>query len=284
MTKKLLEIYADKPWHALSASFLLLPLIAAAQVHAATTNAISQNFEAASTNISAGALVSLASTTHPSVGPANTTNLKHLVGIASDSSLLELSGAGKTSVPVVVDGTAQTLVSDMNGAIRVGDKITASPVNGIGMKATASGEVVGTAEEDFSSVQTIKQSVRKLNGSTRTVIVGLLPVAVNVTFYSVPQSQGDLSNILPPFLQSLANNISGRQVAPLRVLIGGLALMLGFIAAMIMLYTSIRSNITSIGRNPMAQSALRKALVDVIFAAISVLAITMVTTYIVLVT
>ncbi len=284
MIKIPLNITAEQSWLALWLVLAVAPLAISAHVNAATTNAISQNYQASTSDIGAGALISLNSTSQETVGLANSSNLNHLVGIASSKALLELSENGNTSVPVVVDGSAQALVSDMNGAIKTGDKITASPVNGIGMKATASGEVVGTAEADLASIKTINQTVQNKSGKNTTIHVGLLQVAVNVTYYTVPQKQGNFSYILPPFLQDLANNISGRSVAPLRVLVGAMAIILGFTAVTVMLYSSIRANITSIGRNPMAESSLRKALVDVAFAAVSVLIVSAAMTYIVLVT
>jgi hypothetical protein len=111
--------------------------------------------------------------------------------------------------------------------------------------------------------------------------VGLLPLAVNTTYYTSSSPQGTVSAFIPPFLQDIANAITGRQVSPLRVLLGASALLLGFITAIIMLYVAIRNGMTSIGRNPLAEGALRKGLVDVIVAAIGVLVIAIVIVYII---
>ena len=142
------------------------------------------------------------------------------------------------------------------------------------MKAVGSAEVVGSAQADFSAITTLNRSVTTSDGQQKTIKVGLLPVAVNVTYYSASMSQGTISSFVPPFLQSLANTVAGRQVSPVRVLIGATTLLLGFVAVMIILYTSIRNGLISIGRNPLAQKALRRGLIDIIFAAMGLLLIT----------
>jgi hypothetical protein len=176
------------------------------------------------------------------------------------------------------------LTSDINGEIKTGDKITASPISGIGMKATISAQIVGTAETNFNSIKSVQQTVKRQDGTSAKVRIGLMPVQVNVSYFAVPQTQGSISAILPPYLQKIANALSGKQVSPLRVLIGALALILGFTAGAIMLYASVRSNIASIGRNPLAQEALRKGFVDVVYAAIGLLVITVGATYAILAT
>jgi hypothetical protein len=265
------------------ASMMLLLFSAPLPVaNAQGENAISQGFKTSTSNISPGSLVSVVASGQNVVSTANSTNVTKLVGVAGSKPLLELSNSGENNLQVVVGGSAETLVSDLNGAIRVGDKITASPLSGIGMKAISSSEIVGTAQADLATVPSIKQMVKKRDGSSASIHIGRLPVEINVAYYTVSQSQVSPTSYLPPFLQNLANATLGREVSPLRVLVGALALLLGFIAAMVMLYSSVRSNIASIGRNPLAQHALRKGFVDVVIAAIGVLVITVIATYTIL--
>lgn len=264
-----------------AAAFLVATVAFPAVVIAA--GAISQGYKTTSTNISKGTLLSLVSSGSTTVEPANTTNVSKLVGIAADKPLVELSNGTTSDTRVVVSGSTEALVSDMNGTINAGDKITASPVSGIGMKSVQAAEVVGTAQANLSSVPLVNQTVTGTDGKTETIKVGLLPIAVNVTYYSAAVQQGIVAAFVPPFLQSLANGIAGRQVSPLRVLLAAIALLLGFGAVTVMLYTSIRSGVISIGRNPLAQAALRKSLVDVVIAAIGLLVITTAIVYIALV-
>lgn len=266
---------------------ILLPLAALLQLApnanaAAGSSAIAQGYSANSNNIGQGALVSIISSGSGSVEPANSNNATNLIGVAADRPVIELSGGSGSTIQVVVNGTTQALVSDVNGTVKVGDKITPSPVSGIGMKANSSAEIVGTALKDLSSVAKTKETVTNKQGKQVTIHVGLLPIAVNVAYYSASAGAGAVSSLVPPFLQNLANSVTGRQVSALRVLLGFIALILGFTIAVVMLYVSIRSDMISIGRNPLAESALRRGLVDVIVAAIGVLLVTAVIVYAVL--
>jgi hypothetical protein len=255
---------------------VLLPLLAlwpVAAAAAAPPSGISQGYETSAPGIGEGALVSLAASGSSQVKPATTATAASLIGIAATEPVLELSGS-ESSIQVVVSGSAAALVSDTNGAVKAGDKITVSPLDGIGMKAIGSGEVVGTAQKALSSVKTVARQVRGKDGQAITVHIGLLPVAVNVVYYSASSSQGGVSAYVPPFLQSLANTVAGKAVSPFRVLVGSLALLLGFSAAFLMLYVAIRNGVVSLGRNPLAESALRRGIVDVLIGALSILVVT----------
>lgn len=258
----------------------IVALSVSAPVLAASTGAISQDYVTTTTGITAGELLSLSSAGSSTVEPANsTTNVSRLIGVAADKPLLELSGKGNSSVQVVVGGTSSALVSDINGTVKIGDKITASPVSGVGMKAINSTEVVGIAQADLDSVPTTTRSVAGTNGKNVSIKIGMLPIAVVVEYYSVTAAAGTASSFVPPFLQSIANQLTGKQVSPLRVLFGAVLLIMGFAAVTFMLYVAIRSGIISIGRNPLAERALRKGLVDVIIAALGVLTVTAVIVY-----
>jgi hypothetical protein len=260
--------------------FIVTFILTPAAAFASSNGAISQNYLTNTMGVTAGELLSLSSAGSSTVEPANsTTNASRLIGVAADKPLLELSGKGSGSVQVVVGGTSSALVSDINGAVKIGDKITASPVSGIGMKAVSSAEVVGIAQADLDSAQTVTRSVEGTNGKNVNIKIGLLPIAVVVEYYSITPASGTASSFVPPFMQTLANQLTGKQVSPLRVLVGMILLVMGFAAVTFMLYVAIRSGIISIGRNPLAEGALRKGLVDVIIAALGVLVITSVVVY-----
>ncbi len=254
---------------------LLLLLLGGAAPAAAQGGAISQGYQTSVSSISTGALVSLTASGSGQVELAKASNAAHLVGIAAEASTLELSTAsGQHTVQVVVGGSAEVLVSDANGAVKTGDKVTVSPLAGIGMKATGSGEVVGTALKPLSLVKTVVQQAKGADGQNVTVHVGLVPVAVSVVYYSAVSSVGTVSAFVPPFLQNVANAVAGKVVSPLRVLIGTIALLLGFLAVTIMLYVGVRSGVVSLGRNPLAADALRRGMVDILIAALGVLIVT----------
>jgi len=244
--------------------------------------AISQGFQTNSTNITQGALVSQTSPNGSIVEPANGTTAAELVGVADNKPLIQLSGSG--SVQVAVGGVTEALVSNINGPVSVGNKITASPLSGIGMKAVSSVEIVGTAQANLSSVHTVNRTVKNKSGSPVTVKVGLLPIVVNVAYYSVGNQVTGVASLVPNAFQSIANTISGHPVSPLRVLLASLLLVICSVIVITILYIAIRNGFISIGRNPLAQTALRKGLVDVILAAIGILVIAFVMTYAIIAT
>jgi len=259
-------------WYAVSwlLALLLMPVGAAS----AQAGAISQGYETSSSGVRQGMLLSLASTHSNQVEPATPGSAANLIGVAGEKSALELSSSGEQNVQVVVGGSTVALVSDANGTVQAGDKITVSPLTGIGMKAAGAGEIVGTAEAALTSVKTLTEHVKGRNGQQVIVHIGLLPITVNVVYYSAASSGGSVSAFVPPFLQDLADALTGRAVSPLRVLIGTVTLLLGFVAVMLMLYVGIRSGVISLGRNPLAADALRGGLIDVLLTAIGVLVVT----------
>jgi hypothetical protein len=251
-------------------------------VFGASSSAISQSFNASTSDISAGTILSLQQGKGNVVEPANSiTNASNLEGVAADKPLIELSSTQQNPVEVVVSGITPTLVSNINGAVTVGNQIAPSPINGVGMKATSPTEVVGTAQASLDSVTTVNKMVTTKNGKRVSIQIGLVPVAVNATYYSTLPVQSSIAAYVPPFLQSFANRVAnGKNVSPLRVLIGSLGLLLGFLTAVIMLYTSLRSGAVSMGRNPLAEKALRHGLIDILLTVLGVLIVTTVAVYI----
>jgi hypothetical protein len=273
-----------KTWRAyisilVATGLLCLPVAA----FASSSGAISQSFNATTSGITTGTILSLEQGSDTVVEPASSaTSADNLEGIVANNSLVELSSNQQNAAQVVVSGITPTLVSDINGTINPGDHIAPSPISGIGMKATTPTATIGTAQASLSSVTTVDKTVVDKNGQHMTIKVGLIPIAVNVSYFSDLPTQGSIASYIPPFLQKTANNISGgKSVSPLRVLIGSIGLLLGFITVTLMLYTSIRSGVTSMGRNPLAVTALRRGFVDVLIAAFGIVVVTVIVVYVV---
>lgn len=272
----------DKKWRAsLALGLFSLALLPAGLVSAAT-GAIAQPYPTTNTAITNGSLISFSSATPSDVTLASSGNVSALAGVAASQPLVELSSSGKDTVQVAIGGTINALVSNANGPVAIGDHITASPVSGIGMRATTAGQVVGTAQASLDSIQTATRTFIDTSGKEVQVEVGLLPIAVNVAYYSGSGSQGVLASFVPPFLQSIANSLTGKQVSPLRVLLGTAMLLFGLTTVIVMLYVAIKSGVISLGRNPLAQQALRRGLLDVIIAALGVLIVSGVIVYVIL--
>lgn len=236
------------------------PLFLCASALAQANSSISQRFQAGDTGITPAALVAVKRDNPNSVELSNVDSASRLVGVVSGKPLIELSD-GESGLDVVTSGNTVALISDLNGAVVTGDKITASPIAGVGMKAVEATTVVGIAQASLNSVQTETRDINDKTGTKRQVKIGLVPLQVGVASY-VPEAE-EQSSFVPPFLQSIANSVSGRNVSPVRVLVAALILVLLFLSITVLLYSSVRSSIISIGRNPLSESAVRKSLFQV---------------------
>jgi len=255
-----------------------IPLLAVAG-HAAASSAVSQGFKTSGPNLVAGSLVVLKNNDAGYVQAATSNLASQLVGVIADQPLVEL-GDNTDQAQVVVSGQTEALVSDINGPIYVGDKITASPISGTGMKALTSTEIVGTAESNLSSVQTYTYTVHSKAGKAKVIHVGAIPIEVNVSYYTF--SQSSLNAFVPTFLLDAGAAIAGKDVSPMRVLIAFMCLFVGFVIAGVVLQAAVRSGIISIGRNPLAQVALRRSLVDVLVTTIGLLGLSVIVFYVTL--
>jgi hypothetical protein len=256
-------------------SSALLLIVLSPLAYAQSNSAIAQSFkpDTSQGDIVAGALVSTKDDKN-TVALATLGTANRLVGVVDDNPLVSISEGGK-EVDVVLSGTTSVLVSDMNGAIKSGDKITISPVAGVGMKATTDGQIVGTAQNDFKSSDS--QTVNDREGKSHEIQLGYVRAQIGIAAYQAPGS-----DFLPPFIQNTANSIAGRPVSIIRVLICSTLLILGFTTVIILVYTSVRSAMTSLGRNPLAAKAIRRGLYQVCAVSLVVVGGTLLASYLIL--
>lgn len=262
----------------LSTIALVLSAFVTLPVTAQGNSAIAQGFKTVDTGITPAALVAIQEGNTNSIELSNIDKNDRLVGIVSNNPLIELSDGG-SSVQVVTSGLTIALVSDINGTIKNGDKITSSPIEGVGMKATESAVVIGTAQGDLDSVDTDTRDITTKDGKRKAVKIGLVPAQVSVAYYTIPEEN---SPFVPGFLQELANNVSGRNVSPVRVLVAALVLLLVFVSITVLIYSAVRSSIISIGRNPLSESAVRKSLFEVGLTVLAILIFSTLAIYLVL--
>ncbi len=257
---------------------LLILLLGVSSLSAQGVSSIAQGFKTTDPNVVVGALVSLKTSSPNTVELSNISNSDQLIGVVGNKSLIELS-SGTAGVQVVTTGVAPTLVSDINGAIKAGDKITSSPIAGVGMRATSSSLIIGTAQGDFDTTSAEKRTVTDKAGKQKEVNVGAIPLQVDKVFYEAPEEQ---ASFLPPALQELANDVAGRKVSPVRVMASVLLVLFLLVAVTILLYSAVRSSIISIGRNPLSEHAVRKSLIQVGLAVIGLLLFVVVVIYLIL--
>jgi hypothetical protein len=245
---------------------------------AQSNSAIAQQFQTQDSSITAASLVATVQDNPYSVELATIDHADRLTGVVSNEPLIELSTGG-SGVQVVTSGLTMVLVTDLNGSVAAGDKITISPIEGVGMKALDTTTIVGISQSDLAKAQTETRTITDKSGKEKQVKIGLVQVLVGVAYY-VPE--GQQSSYVPSFLQNLANSVSGRSVSPMRVLIAALILLLLFISITVLLYSAVRSSIISIGRNPLSQGAIRKSLLQVGLTVTILLLFAMATIYLIL--
>lgn len=255
-----------------------LALFVATPTRADSSQAIAQGFgiESDTGDFVAGALVSINPSNPRQVELATKTSAEKLIGVIDKNPLVVISADAKEA-QVVLSGTTTVLVSDINGPISEGDRITPSPIPGIGMLATADSRVVGTAQGNLDTAGSQVKTITDTSGRQHEVHIGYVPVQVGVAYYQAPGS-----NFLPPFIQDVANSVAGRPVALIRVILSTVVALFGLVSIAIFMYSSVRSAVVSLGRNPLAAHNIRKSIYQIGGLAIVFLAATLLVSYLII--
>ncbi len=248
-----------------------------------------QNFAHADTPISRGyltkeklalgSLVSLEDNSTDTIVPAFNSNVDNLLGvvISDESSLLSVKNGTAEQVQVATNGTLDVLVSDINGPIVRGDHITASPIGGVGMKASGNVRIVGIAQGELN-MNGVKQTYKDDKGADKTVVLGQVPIIVGVAYFFKEPDK----TIIPSALQNLANAVAGKTVETLPILISIAIFVVMIIVVASIIYSMIRSSIISVGRNPMSQSAVYRNLIQLSALVLVILGVGFTAMYLVL--
>jgi len=257
---------------------VIISLLGVSSLSAQGVSSIAQGFQTNDPSVISGTVVSLKTGTPNTVELSSVTNLDQMIGVAGNKSVIELS-SGTAGVQVVTNGVTPTLVSDINGDIKSGDKITASPIAGVGMRATNSTLVIGSALGDLSTAKKETRTIKDKNGKEVQVHIGSVAMQVDKVFYEAPSDQ---NTYLPPALQDFADGLAGHKVSPVRVVVAALLVVFLFAAVTILLYSAVRSSIISIGRNPLSESAVRKSLMQVGLTVTGIFVFTTIVIYLIL--
>jgi len=252
---------------------LLLPMSAGA------ITSLSQGFTTTDT-LPLGAIVSLQNNSSDHVVATTTNNVNSILGVVINdgSSLLTLSNSEENQVQVATSGMVSVLVSDINGTINQGDPITASPVKGVGMKATNNTKVVGIAQGKPTSNGDAKQSYTDSQGQKQPLVLGEVPVLINVSyFYKQPDK-----TIIPSAIQNVANALAGKTVNTTPIIISAVIFIVTLAVVVSIIYSMIRSSIISVGRNPMSQSAVYRDVIQLSALVLGILAVSVISIYFIL--
>ena len=263
-----------KSSYAIAAMAVLFATITPLGVMAVTP--ISQGYTT-DERLSTGTLVSLEKDSADRIVPASNTNVDNLLGVVinGDSSRLSVSN-GDNQAQVATSGTINVLVSDINGKIENGDHITASPISGVGMKASTNTRTIGIAQSGMRG--DTKQKIKDASGKEQEVTLGQVSALVNVAyFFKEPER-----TVVPSAIQKVANALAGKEVNTLPILISAAIFIVTLIVAVSIIYSMIHSSIISVGRNPMSQSAIYRDLIQLSALVLAILGVGMVAIYLIL--
>lgn len=256
-----------------------LPLFKVTGVQAAS---ITQGYKAANA-LPKGSVVSLTQAGSQDVELATTDNDGLLVGVVVDGqdALLDVQPQG-SQVRVAVSGEVNLLVNTVNGDIKSGARLIASPIAGVAAvdDPPAPGvKYIAVADSDFNknSAGAKEISVQLANGDKRTVYVGTIKARILLS--NRAPGNGQDKN----FLVSIARQISGKNVSMLQVLAAIAVLITCLALAGMILYGSIKGTFVSLGRNPLSRDSILTGLMRVVIVAILVLSIGVVISYLILV-
>lgn len=198
---------------------------------------------------------------------ANTSNQSSLMGItvSSTDSLLAFD-PDSAKIQVATSGTALLLVSDVNGSVKVGDQVSVSPFNGIGMRAEQGTYVIGLAQTGFNSKSpgATTRTVKDKDGNSKQIHVGYAKVSIAIGEYISSNGKD------PNFLQKVFKSLTGHTIATWRIIASIVVALMTGIAIITLIYASIYGGIISIGRNPLAKSIIFRALSSVLVMSLLV--------------
>ena len=257
----------------------IILMTVAISLTAAAVTSISQGYVTEG-DLPLGSIVSLKNNSSDTVEAATSANVDSILGVVVNegSSPLTLSNGSDNQVQVATSGMAPVLVSDINGEIIQGDQITASPISGVGMKATGNTKVVGIAQGAPRNSADGSQTYTDEQGQQQSLTLGEVPVLVNVSyFYKQPDK-----TLIPSSLQNVANALAGKTVNPLPIIISMAIFIITLIVVASIIYSMIRSSIISVGRNPMSQSAIYRDVIQLSALVLAILAVAVIAIYIIL--
>jgi len=241
---------------------------------------------AADRQLPVGTIVQLGGSGASKVEVSTKADIGHMYGVVVDKLKLSITisnSAIQNETFVATAGTYDTLVSSQGGTIKAGDYVTLSSVDGVAKKASTDDTTVfGRAAANFEGKgdsigkTTLKDTTGK---ASQEVALGVIPVAIDVR--TNPEKKSTKTKI-PDFLQRIGAAIADKPVGPLRMYLSIAITALTIAAAIVILYSGVRSSIIAIGRNPLSKKSVFRGLLEIIFTSILIMIIGLFAVYLLL--
>jgi hypothetical protein len=240
----------------------------------AAAQAVAQSFTA-ETSLQPGMVVELGND-KDNIKPVTQNEASKMLGVVvqpNDAPLsLTTTNAGQKAY-VATTGTYRMLASDQNGAIKRGDYLIVSSLDGIAMKVNDSTQyVVGKALSGFdgSSGVLTQTTAKDTHGQEHVIKVGYVGVSINISRNPLLKNNNPESN-LPGFLLKVTDSVANKQVSAVRAYISLALAVLTAIIVCTVLYAGIRNSIIALGRNPLARKSIIRNLLQVIITSLIIL-------------
>jgi hypothetical protein len=248
---------------------------AQAVVQSYTTNQVLQT----------GMIVGLMKGNSSQVGALTMNDITSMQGVVVSPNNAAISlnnGSSSSQVYVATSGSYNVLVSTENGSINVGDYISISSLDGIGMKTENTEPiVVGKAAEAFSGKANAISSatIKKSGGGSSQINIGIIPINIGIT--ANPTEAHSVGG-LPGFLESASSSIASKPVSAPKIYISLLILLLSMLISGSLLYSGVKNSIVSIGRNPLARRYIIRGLLQVVIFGVIIFVLGLFAVYLLL--
>lgn len=225
-------------------------------------------------SIQPGMLVALDKSASDTVEVAPANDPSKIFGVVIDPSQAPVTVQKQgQQVFVATGGSYAVLVNTENGAIKPGDYISVSSVNGIGTKASNNQPLVlGKAIEPFdgkSGIITTDSSGAAIGRIIVNIIPGKNPLVKD-------------SVAIPAPLKRFGEAIAGKNISAIRIYAAMAFFLVTAAVAFGVLWAGIRNGMIAIGRNPLSRKTITKSLIQVIVMAFLVFIVGMIGVYLLL--
>jgi hypothetical protein len=146
------------------------------------------------------------------------------------------------------------------------------------MKANENVRVIGIAQSGLNSTNGSKETYTDKDGKKKSMLIGQIPIQVAVSYFFKEPDK----TLVPAAIQNMANALAGKSVSTLPILISLAIFIVTIIVVVSIVFAMVRSSIISVGRNPMSQSAIYRDIIQLSALVLAILAIGMISIYLVL--
>lgn len=235
------------------------------------TNAVTQSYNA-DKNVQVGMAVALKAKDPNTVVPLKSSAITSMLGIVvpADQANIVITPAKITQQQVLVatSGKYDLLVSNQQGAIKTGDYVTISAIDGVGMKALETeSQVVGQATGTFDGKANVIGSVdlKDVTGKTRKVTLGRVRVELHISHNPLYQQSPDY---VPAVLGRVATGVASKPVSAARIYLSLAILFVISILVGNIMYSGIKSAMLAVGRNPLSKKSIIRSLIETVIAGL----------------